>query len=163
MKIDSEFIDAIKDGNKRRVQIMIKDSIMIDPSLNSFREMIKLAEENIPNLYNEHDGSKLSYNEKDWSESYFNRQMSELLFNFSQERIKLLCEICKYHYKDTIYKQNREEDKATITITKKQVGTSLVVGGTVAAAVGVAVVKPVIIGAGITAAIVGGVLIITDK
>lgn len=163
MKIDSEFIDAIKDGNKRRVQIMIKDSIMIDPSLNSFREMIKLAEENIPNLYNEHDGSKLSYNEKDWSESYFNRQMSELLFNFSQERIKLLCEICKYHYKDTIYKQNSEEDKATISITKKQVGTSLVVGGTVAAAVGVAVVKPVIIGAGITAAIVGGVLIITDK
>ncbi|MNP42433.1 hypothetical protein D3C76_1361980 [compost metagenome] len=91
--------------------------------------------------------------------------MVQVVYNFSKERINLLKSICKNLYGQRASQIEKERRNCTtqIQISKKQVGTGLVVGGVVATAVGVTVAEPVIVATGIAVGIVGGVLIITDK
>ena len=94
------------------------------------------------------------------------KQMVELIDNFSKERINLLKNICKHLYAKRANAIIEERNTINITstqITKKQVGTSLAIGGVVAAAVGVVAAKPIILATGVVAGVTGGVLLITDK
>ena len=165
MIITQEFMDAVNNKNIRMTRIMLKDSLIVDPTFAEFEKMMEIVKENNINIYDKHDGEVLKQEQSKWTKDYMDEQMVQLIYNFSEERIKLLKNICKSLYSQKIeyIKMEREKSSNQTAISKKQVGTSLVVGGTVAAAVGVAVVKPVIIASGVAVAVVGGVLIITDK
>jgi hypothetical protein len=105
--MDSDFTEAVETGNRRMVRIKLGNIITIDPTLKSFREMLKYAEKYMPDLWDIHHG-ELCLNGNEWTKDYYTEQQSELCFNFSHERIELLCEMAKKLYAERINTINTE-------------------------------------------------------
>ena len=55
MAITSEFMEAVNNGNRTRVRIMLKDIMLVDPTMEKFDEMLKYASSKMNDLYDEHD------------------------------------------------------------------------------------------------------------
>ena len=150
MALTKAFTDAVLSGDKLGTKIMIKDILIIDPSLKDYNEMIQFAEENMPSLYDSHDGEVLKNNPAEWTEDYLDEQMVILIGNFSKERLELLKKMVqKLYYKpeEKVVTGRQHHQEATPEwSSKKKVGTALAV-----------------VGGGLGAAAVGAVLIVTDK
>jgi len=165
MAITQEFRKAVQDNDTLMIRIMLKDSLVVDPTFEEFNQMISLSEGNTSDLYEEHDGEALQHDVDLWTKDYMDEQMVQVIYNFSKKRIELLKRICKHLYGERAEKIEKERivSSSRKHISQKQVGTGLVVGGVVATVVGITVVKSVIVVAGVASVVVGGVLIITDK
>jgi hypothetical protein len=157
MGITKEFMDSVQNSEVRMIRIMLKDSLVVDPTFSEFEEMIKLAESKIENLYDQHDGTELDYNSSNYTKSHMDKQMTKVVMNFSKERIELLKSICKHLYKDRI--RNIEQTKKTINqepgFSQKQIGSSACIGGVAIVVVGVVVSKIVIVGLGVAVSLAG--------
>lgn len=166
MAISSEFKNAVSQNKLIRVRIILKDNMVIDPTLKGFDEMVRYAENNIPNLYDEHDGEKLDYDMAAWTKNYMDEQMVIAVNNFSKERIELLKKIVKKVYGvrvKNIKEKRINENSASVYITKKQVGKGLAMGGTAVAVVGIVVAETLVVAAGTVAAVAGIAMIISDN
>ncbi|MEG0297526.1 MAG: hypothetical protein RR620_12480 [Clostridium sp.] len=165
MTITQEFRDAVNSKDSRLVRIMLKDSLVVDPTFIEFNEMIKIAETKITDLYDEHDGEVLKYEISTWSKDYMDEQMVQVVYNFSIERVNLLKSICKHLYRDRASKieNDRYSSEPRIIITQKQAGTGLAVVGVGAIAIGLAIEAPIIATVGVVAGVAGAAMIITDK
>lgn len=103
--ISSDFKEAVANKKIRLIKIMLKDSLMIDPTGKKFDELFDYAQNNLEyDLLDKHDNEVFYYNKNMWNKTYFNEQMVKLLYNFSIERINFLKEICKVIYADYIVK-----------------------------------------------------------
>lgn len=108
--IDRNFKNAVDSNNIGLVRIMLKDSLMIDPTGKIFDELLNYAQESLESkLLEKHDGEKFIYDKKFWTEDYFNQEMIKLLDNFSLERINFLKEVCKFIYADYIKSKQNEK------------------------------------------------------
>lgn len=165
MNITQEFRDAVKNKENRMVRIMLKDSLVVDPTFREFNEMIKIAESDITDLYDDHDGEVLKYDRNKWTKGYMDEQMVQVVYNFSKERVDLLKRICEHIYKERASKieSGKYNSEPKIVITQKQVGTGLSAVGVGTMVVGGAIKAPMIAAAGFVAGIVGATMIITDK
>ena len=164
MAITNEFKEAVDSGKKIRVRIMLKDIMLVDPTMRQFDEMMTYALSKIPDLYDEHDEEELRYNSSEWNETYMNRQMVSVVNNFSKERVDLLRNMVKYIYRNKAENIRREEEyKQDPTISRKQVGIGITAVGAVAADAGICANQGLIVVGGVVAAAVGVGLILTDK
>lgn len=167
MSLDKEFLDAINEKDTLMARIMMKDSMVYDPTFRTLNEMLPVAERNLSDLYDAHDGERFITDKSQWTKSYMDEQMVKLLDNFSKERIQLLKNICatRYcHQADEIRKERQTEQQRKSSIPyQKQVGIGVTAGGVVLATAGIIVSKPILIGAGIVAAVAGGIMIATDN
>ena len=164
MAISNEFREAVSTGNKISVRIMLKDIMLVDPTMKQFKEMLDFAETNLQNLYDEHDGEVLKYDHSDWNVSYMNSQMVVVVNNFSKERVELLQNLVKFIYKDKIQQINTSyQPKSKTGITKKQVGMGITAVGAATAVAGICASQGMLIAGGVVAAVVGVGLIVTDK
>lgn len=165
MTITQEFRESVNNKDTRMVRIMLKDSLVVDPTFREFNEISLIAESNVEDLYDEHNGEILKYEISTWTKDYMDEQMVQVVYNFSKERINLLKSICKHIYRERAIKieSNRKNSEFKTTITKRQAGTGLAIGGALVVVAGVVIETPVIIAAGVTVGIVGGILITTDK
>lgn len=164
MVITDDFRDAVENGKKLRVRIMLKDSMLVDPTMRQFDEMLNHVSLKMQDLYDEHDGENLKYNRSDWDESYLNSQMVAVVSNFSKERVELLRNIVKHLYRDKAARIHAQENASSdIHITRKQVGMGVAVAGTVVAVVGVCAQQGLMIAGGAVIAAVGVGIILTDK
>jgi hypothetical protein len=114
MPVTTDFTNAVRDKNVRRVRIMMKDSLIRDPSFAEFEEMSREAEKGLGTrtLYDRHDGENFSLNKSDWNKTYMNNQLVDLMSNFSRERLNHLKTVCSFIYADEIQnmkQRNREE------------------------------------------------------
>ena len=128
--------------------------------------LLVYAENNLEELYDEHDGEVFSNDLSAWTKDYLAEQMVNVVTNFSKERVEFLKNICKHLYSaraEKIENERRTENSQKIQVTRKQVGTGLAIAGVASAVVGIAISKPLVIGVGVAAAVAGGVLIVTDK
>lgn len=162
--IANEFISAVDSKDLLMARIMLKDSLLVDPTFKEFNEMLAYAEGRI-DIYEEHDGETLKNDASAWTKDYMNEQLMQLVNNFSRERVALLKRICGNIYAD---KAERIQSERIITktnkkIPQKEIGIGLAVGGTAAAVVGLVTAHTVVTVAGVAAAVVGGVMIATDK
>ena len=89
MPLTNAFKEAVSLGNVRRVRIMMKDSLLNDPTFAEFNEMDNAAR-NLSGLYDAHDGRHLSDDKSIWNDSYMNELMVQIVGNFSQERVEHL-------------------------------------------------------------------------
>ena len=112
MPVTSDFKNAVHDKNVRRVRIMMKDSLIRDPSFTEFDEMSREAEKGLGagTLYDKHDGESFSLNKSDWNKTYMNNQMVDLMYNFSRDRINHLKAVCSLIYADEIQNMRRHRD-----------------------------------------------------
>lgn len=95
MALTESFYKAVSEGNVRIIRIMMKDSLLVDPTFRDFDEMEKEAA-SIKGLYDEHDGRAFNNNKETWNDEYMNRLMVQAVRNFSHERIKHLKDVVRY-------------------------------------------------------------------
>ena len=90
--------------------------------------------------------------------------MVSVVNNFSKERVDLLRNMVKYIYRNKAENIRREEEyKQDPTISRKQVGIGITAVGAVAADAGICANQGLIVVGGVVAAAVGVGLILTDK
>lgn len=97
MALSKDFISAVEDGNALRVKLMLKNSLLIDPTCRDFDQMFSFANERIKNLTDKHDG-EIFKDSSEWDEEYYNVQTVKIVNNFSGERIDLLKSMVKKLY-----------------------------------------------------------------
>lgn len=94
MAITNAFNKAITEGNIRQIRIMLKDSLLVDPTFGRYNEMEKLAS-TIPGIYDEHDGRPFKSLSSEWSDSYMDSLMVQVVGNFSHERVEHLKDVIR--------------------------------------------------------------------
>lgn len=164
MAISPDFKNAVDSKNVRLTRIMLKDSMVIDPTFREFDELLRYAENVLPDLYDEHDGEHFTNDISLWTKDLLNDQMVNVVYNFSKDRISFLKKLCRYIYTDRVETKEREvfvnEHKP---LSKKQVGTGMVAGGAVVAIVGAVTSYSVVAVTGVTIAIAGGIVYYKNK
>lgn len=164
MAVSKEFTEAVDSGKKIRIKIMLKDIMLVDPTMSKFDEMLSYAAGRVPDLYDEHDGENLKYDSAAWNEAYLNQQMVTVVNNFSKERVELLRNMVKYLYKDCADSmRSKSEQRSGAAISRKQAGTGITAAGAVIAAAGICASEGIIVVGGIAVAAAGVAMIVTDK
>ena len=176
MALHDEFKEAVSSKNERLTRIMIKDIMLEDKTLETYKEAISYAEQNMDGLFDDHDGEEFSYDTALWDEDVLDNQMVSVVFNFSKERLDYICSLIKHLYADEIYEENTEkfiEEHSVSPETMKKVGTGLIAAGAVATVAGVASAvtseatvsaAAVTLGAaGVACLVAGGVIIYKSK
>lgn len=153
--VDNDFKEAVDSGDLLQVYIMLKDSMMLDTSMKLFNERLAYAESNLDNLFDEHDGEVFDENIDSWTEGYISTESVNLIDNFSKERIKFLQKMIQkvYGVEETHYESKSDEYSSDVI---KYVGAGTAAVGAATTVVGIALIHPVVIGIGVTAAVVGG-------
>lgn len=103
--LTEEFRDAVSAKNVLRVRIMMGNSLLYDMTFRTFKEEASAAK-NLDGLYDKYDG-KAFKPESEWDKSYLDRQMVELIDNFSHERIEHIKKIIA-----ELYPKNPSKDSA---------------------------------------------------
>lgn len=168
MAISKEFKEAVQAGKTRLVRIMLKNSLLVDPTGVQFDEMDRYAAESIGNIYTEHDGEVLNFDVSSWNEAYLNQQMVTVISCFSKERVALLKSMVRVLYKekaDKIRSEARSEDPQSSQshISRKQVGAGVTVAGAALAVAGICTSQTVLTIGGVVAVAAGVALIVSDK
>lgn len=164
MALTKDFMDAVESRKIIRVRIMLKDIMLVDPTMKMFDEMMEYASAKLDNLFDEYDGETLKYDSSEWNEAYLNEQMVVVVNNFSKERIELLRNIVKYLYRAKADRINSEtENKPASNITRRQIGTGVTIAGAAVAIAGVCMTEGLAIAGGIALAAAGVLMIATDK
>ena len=164
MAITQSFRDAVDNNEIRKVRIMMKDSLLGDPTFHEFNEMEKIASI-LPGLYDEHDGSQLETNEEKWNKDYMDSQMVKLIRNFSHERVNNLKDVIRKlypvntttsddnsksekftsryeHQKEMSYKEAMEDDMRNGDYRGTKIAVGAVIGAGVGAVVAAAISFP---------------------
>ena len=167
MAISQEFSKAVDEKKYTKIKIILKDSMLVDPTMKQFDELLAYATEHLGNLYEEHDGENLEYDTTLWNETYLNRQMVIVVSNFSKERVGLLKNMVRYLYRERIEDIEKERNKTTYSsqnnISQKNVGIGVTAVGTVAAITGIVASEGILIVGGAVVAAAGVAMILTDK
>ena len=95
MALTNAFYEAIKAGNVHRVRIMMKNSLLVDPTFEEFHAMEKAAT-SMTGLYDVHDKKEFVSDRSSWNDEYMNMVMVKVISNFSRERIDHLKEVVRY-------------------------------------------------------------------
>ena len=86
--VSQEFRSAVEERNLLRTRIMLKDSLVIDPSFNQFNELLAYARMRLPDIVEPFDGELLENNSSMWNSAEMDRQLVKLVNNFSEKRIQ---------------------------------------------------------------------------
>ena len=172
MAVTRAFIEAVNTGDVLSVRIMIKNSLLVDPTFVEVLEMEKVSL-NMDGLYDEYDGVEFIHDKTLWNEDYMNDLMVQIIYNFSHERLEHLKEVVRYLEKSEIasvdvcqssakqeakkqsprrlsYEEQKTYDKKNGTYLGAKVGAGAVVGavigGIAAYAIGVTMVGGAVVG-----------------
>lgn len=108
MALTNAFYEAVHSGNIRRVRIMMKDSLLIDPTFSEFNAMERAAA-SVTGLYDEHDGKDLVEDRSLWNDDYMDKVMVKVISNFSHERLDHLKEVVRYLRPVTKHAASKQE------------------------------------------------------
>lgn len=184
MALTQSFYQAVNEKNVRLVRIMMKDSLIVDPSFQQFSEMEKAAEK-VMDIYEPHDGRELEEDRDKWTEEYMDKLMVQVISNFSRERIEKLKAVVRKFYpmpqrsqgtaqctrsgkpngkRETIgeketyqerKKRDQKEGNYICSVYATGAVAGAVIGGTVGAVAGMAAAGEVIVGGIAAGAAVG--------
>ena len=189
MAVTDSFLEEVSEGDVLGIRIIMKNSLLVDPSFKDFDEREKLAKDVI-GLYDEHDGAELDYDKSNWSEDYMNMLMVEVVGNFSHERIDHLKQVVRFLFpyedkkpnnkevensnknksdnvqnKYTSYQRQKYEDQKNGRVINRasKIGTGVVVGGIAGGVVASVASGTIIVGVAVGATVAGvTVAIITN-
>lgn len=110
--VSKEFKTAVLDKNLLRTRIMLKDSLVIDPTFTQFDEMLSYAKIHLPSLFVPFDGECLENDEKKWDTSVMNEELVQLINNFSEIRINHLKKVVSMALKSKVKTMDSKKEKA---------------------------------------------------
>lgn len=163
MRVTKEFAEAVQTGKMLRVRIMLKNSLLVDPTTEQFQEMEAYAVKNMGNIYDNHNGSPLEYDVTEWNEDYLNQQMVAVVTNFSHERIDLLKQMVKYLFKEKVHAIRNARMPQNDSLTRKQIGTGVTAAGVIFTAAGICLSHTALTVGGAVVVVAGLVVIANDK
>lgn len=174
MALTNAFYEAVQSGNVRRVRIMMKNSLLVDPTFEEFRMMEKAASSMVE-LYDEHDGKEFNDDKSFWNDEYMNEILVKVLSNFSRERIAHLKEVIRYlrpvtknvpseqekshcnSKRSSTHRDSYEKEKRRCQEQGDYLGAKIGAGAVVGAAVGAVIASAA--GAPVTGGIVAGAVV----
>ncbi len=157
MTLTKEFMEAVGLGDKTLVRIMLKDIMLVDPSMKTFEEMLQYAEKRMPDLYDEHDEEELKQNPAEWDEAYMNMQMVIVVSNFSKERVALLKKIVRKLFGHKVQKQTDEKCIVDAVSRSNSELSGVQIAGGIVGVAGAGTLIGGIVGSSIPIAVIGGV------
>lgn len=125
MGLTKAFKEAVTSGDVRSVRIMMKNSLLIDPSFEQFKEMEEAAS-SLQGLYEAHDGRDFQ-DQSTWDDNYMNKLMVQVVNNFSKQRVNHLKEVVQYlrpHSKESSHQQQKYQDQIESICPMKKTGSS---------------------------------------
>ena len=185
MAITNAFREAVSAGNLQRVRIMMKDSLLLDPTFKSYNEM-ESAAGSLVDLYEPHDGRPFIQDKSEWNDDYMNELRVQVISNFSHERIRHLQDVIRHlrpvsepvHRPSSAssgsepkhrvtYEEQKRRDQESGSYIGAKVATGAVVGAAAGAAIAAvaSVTTAGIAGAAAAGAFVGGtaVYVVVNK
>lgn len=164
MALTNAFYNAIQNGDVRSVRIMMKNSLLVDPTFAEFNAMEKAAA-SMKGLYDEYDGKEFNDDISTWNDEYMSKVMARVISNFSHERLDHLKEVVRYlrpvtnhiapktqEVTNTLpYSNSYQEEKRRCQERGDYLGAKIGIGAIAGAAVGGII-------AGVTGAPVGGII-----
>lgn len=118
--ISNEFEDAVKNGNLLRARIMIKDSLILDTTFNKSKEMIEYLKDKEIDIFVTFDNGILEDDVNKWNKDIMNRELVELVDNFSKERMEHVKRVIKKVFCDDgrVYKKSSVKNNSNYKITQ---------------------------------------------
>lgn len=119
MALTNAFKEAVNSGNVRLVRIMMKDSLLVDPTFKEFTEMQNYAK-SMPGLYDTYDGKELVNDKNLWNKEYMDKMMVQVVSDFSPERIENLKEVVRYLFpvKEQVPAEKAVQNNASVAGTE---------------------------------------------
>lgn len=96
--VSAEFKKTVDSGNKLRTRIILTNYVISDPSFKTFDASLAYAKRNIQDFMDTHDGEKFEDDTSKWTKDYLNKQLNNLVDNFSQERVNFVRKLAKHIY-----------------------------------------------------------------
>jgi len=93
--IPPSFYDAICKKDITGLRIIMKDSLLVDPTSRQFDAMVDYSRF-VKGLYDSHDGRPLNKDKSSWDDDYMNELMVQVVSNFSRERINHLKDVVRH-------------------------------------------------------------------
>lgn len=164
----NQFIEAVKSHDLISVRLFLSNELLLDPRGNSFDEMLKLAEDQCPDLYeNEASSFVLRKNSNQWDQEYLNELKNEVDTHFRKDTLHHYKEVAKFVLKDKASNlDNEEKQKPRFVISEKEKDTyqkvaygSLIGGGATIAITGLCLSKWTMAGFGLVCIAAGGYLV----
>jgi hypothetical protein len=124
--VSVEFQKVVQEKNVLRTRIILKDSMLVDPTFHQFDEMLRYAKDRIHGIIVAYDGEPLEMNSGKWNEDTMNYELTQLVNNFSERRITHLKEIISHLMRDRIeeienqncfHKKKTESEKKEIRMS----------------------------------------------
>ena len=193
MAITDAFKNAVGAGDVRGIRIMMKDSLLVDPSFVEFNEMNNLAR-SVSGLYEPHDGREIIKDSSAWNDNYMNKLMVQVVGNFSNERVDHLKDVVRFlrpvaarqqqaassnrpastpkphipaaQPRSSDYQEQKRQDERSGRIMSNRgvkIASGAVAGGVVGGAIAGFAGGPILIGAAAGAVVVGAVVVIATN
>lgn len=132
--VSPEFKSAVEDRNLLGIRIMLKDSLVIDPTFAQFDELFAYARTRLADIVEPFDGEILENDPSMWNRAEMDRQLVKLVNNFSEKRIQYVKAVVSKVFESDIKKIQAKKQaacktkggSATSDITKKTIGDSFI-------------------------------------
>ena len=98
--VSREVVNAVeeaKEGDFLSIRIMLKDSMVVDPTFKELNEMLSYVNKHV-NVFVKHDNEELILDKSKWDKGYMDKEMVKIVRNFSHERFNLLKKVCQHIY-----------------------------------------------------------------
>lgn len=113
MAVSTDYLQAVKAKNKLKIRLMMKNSLVLDPTFNSFWEMERIAREQGIDVWEQQSEFGFERKPKPWNRADMDYEITAIVDDFTKEHMKYLMEIIKEVIgKGTASKINSNNEKA---------------------------------------------------
>lgn len=111
--ISSEYRAVVNSRNILRARIMLKDSMVVEPTFAQFDEMLSFARKAIPEIIVSFDGEALEMDSSKWTHELMNMELVQIVNNFSEQRIHHLKKVIGVVLADEIHRSRMTSVSST--------------------------------------------------
>ena len=124
------FKEELRKNNILKIRLMMKNSLLYDPSFKTFNEMEKLAEEYKVNIWQDSSCEDFIKQKQSWTMDDVNYELTAIISDFTKERIAYLKKlITEVYYRDinkkTSYYNKKYKNNVNKTNYKKELVSSV--------------------------------------
>lgn len=87
--VSEKFKEIVKNGDKLEIKVSLKNRLLFARDIDSFDEMLGYVRKNDIDVYEKHDNKNFpSEDSGEWNENLLDKEINNLVDNFSEERVK---------------------------------------------------------------------------
>ena len=171
LTMNPKFIKLVEEGNIIRVRLSLSNELLLDPRGDSFREMKRFAESQLPDLYEPGNGTAYSKPADEWDKDFLFQVKNDLDNNFSESLLLVYEGVAKEVLKEKAIHLEQEEaaevqpynDEGEETINYKKVYTGVTIAGVAVAVTGLVLSRMALASLGLAGVVIGGVLLYKES